>query len=96
MPKKKEDTSEKPLVEVHEKPVEAKKEVKAVEAPKPAPATKPVVRQRRKKAPKQLTFEQWAKQRNIKDSHKGGLRAFCKNVKKNRTLEDWDEVFKAY
>jgi hypothetical protein len=45
---------------------------------------------------KRFTFEQWAAQAGVKDQHKSGLRAFCKNTDKLRTIEDWYIIFENY
>lgn len=82
-PKKKEASAEK----VEEEKVEP-------QAPTPVPKKEPLPR--RVKPPKLYTFEQWVKMRSIKTQHVGGLRAYCPNVKKSRTLEDWDECFRGY
>lgn len=45
---------------------------------------------------KRFTFEQWATHAGVKESHKSGLRAFCKNTDKLRTMEEWEKVFSGY
>ncbi len=45
---------------------------------------------------RKYSFNQWAASRGKKPHHLAGLRAFCKTVKRARTFEDWDGVFKAY
>lgn len=45
---------------------------------------------------KRFTFEQYAVQRMIKEHHKSGLMAYCKNPNKLRTLEEWDKAFENY
>jgi hypothetical protein len=45
---------------------------------------------------KRFTFEQWAVQKGLKEHHKAGMKAFCKNPNKLRTVEDWDKAFEGY
>ncbi len=45
---------------------------------------------------RKYSFNQWAASKGKKPHHLAGLRAFCKTVKRNRTFEDWDKVFKGY
>ncbi len=45
---------------------------------------------------RKYSFNQWAASKGKKPHHLAGLRAFCKTVKRNRTFEDWDKVFKDY
>jgi len=45
---------------------------------------------------RRVSFEQWAAKRNIKDSHKRGMRAYVKTPDRVRTMAEWDEAFKAY
>lgn len=45
---------------------------------------------------KRFTFEQWAGNRMIKEHHKSGLRTFCGNPNKLRTMEEWDKAFEQY
>jgi hypothetical protein len=87
---------------------DTKKEVKSqtelfvaepkTKAPKKAAPKKRKVAAKRPvtKPAKRYTFDQWAARRGVKNHHRGGLRAFIKNSKKPRTLEDWDLGFKGY
>lgn len=80
-------------------------ETSSEDLPKAEPAKK---KSSRKKAPatkrpkaslpraRVYRFEQWAARREIPDHHRGGLRAYVKNVHKPRTLEEWDKCFKDY
>lgn len=45
---------------------------------------------------KRFTFEQYAVQKGVKEHHKSGMRAFCKNPDKLRTIEDWNKAFENY
>lgn len=63
--------------------VEAKRPKLAVSPPPAVPGRK-------------YSFNQWAASKGKKPHHLAGLRAFCKTVKRNRTFEDWDKVFKDY
>lgn len=47
-------------------------------------------------AKKRYSFEQWLVRRAIPTHHKRGMRAYVKNIKKSRTLEEWDEAMKGY
>lgn len=58
---------------------------------KDSPANPPVITR-----PKKYTFEKWAARKGIPVHHRPGLRAYVKTINKLRTLEDWDECFKAY
>lgn len=90
MSKKKDDVKEKKGKSTTTEVVEAASPA----APSPvSPAPAPKVTPR---APKLYSFSQWAKMRRVKAHHLGGMRAFCGSVEKNRTLEEWDEIFKAY
>jgi hypothetical protein len=58
-----------------------------VEAVLPVPAT----------PEKRFTFDQWAAQKvTVKEHHKSGLKSFCKNPNKLRTMNEWDKVFESY
>jgi len=64
------------------------------EVPVPAPAALPV--QVVQRPPRRVGFEQWARARGIKQSHKGGLLAYVQNPSAPRSYEDWDKVFANY
>ncbi len=47
-------------------------------------------------AGRKYSFNHWAAARGKKLHHIPGLRAFCKDHNKHRTIEEWDKVFKSY
>ena len=59
---------------------------------------KPVSKVRPKKArpARKFSFEQWAKRKGVKAHWMAGLRAYCSNPHKARTLEEWEKCFKDY
>lgn len=59
-------------------------------APEPRPVASFPARKRT------YTFEQWAKRRGIVSHHRGGMRAYVRDVRRSRTLEEWDDCFKDY
>lgn len=44
---------------------------------------------------RKVAFDAWASRRGVKEHWKAGMRAFT-DVKKTRTLEEWDAIFKNY
>lgn len=45
---------------------------------------------------KKMTFDRYAKRKGVKATHLAGMKAYCKNPNTPKTVEQWDEVFKAY
>jgi hypothetical protein len=70
-------------VEDRKKPVSKKKKVAKVAPSQPVPV-------------KRYSFTQWAARNGVPAHHRGGLRAFVNNVKKQRTLAEWDACFEGY
>lgn len=71
-------------------------ELQVVEAPQEkvsAPVRRTVLTPRKAKL---VSFDVWAKKRNVKEHHKGGMRAFVKNPNQPRTEEVWDKLFTDY
>lgn len=66
------------------------------ERKKPKKKAQPAVASSPSKPAKRFSFEQWAARMGVPGHHRGGLRAFVNNVSKHRTLQEWDECFKAY
>lgn len=67
------------------------------EAVLPAPKeTKKVIVHKVQRPVRRVSFEQWASLRNIKQSHKGGMRAFVPNPEIPRSIQDWDKLFESY
>lgn len=80
------------MTEKLEERVEIEKPAKA--AKKPLQRVEEVVVSR-VAASSRVSFDQWAKKRNIKQHHMGGMRAFVKGAPL-RTIEAWDRLFQAY
>lgn len=89
MPRRKEEESDSVEKEVQEALKELPEEPKTT---KTAPVKVSVV----KRPVRRVSFEQWAALRDVKQSHRGGLRAFVQNPSVPRSVEAWDEAFKDY
>lgn len=73
----------------------AKNKEEVVEVVKEEPVKKvvlpaPVIRE------KLITFDQYCKLKKILPHHMLGMKAYVKNINKNRTRTGWDEIFKSY
>lgn len=69
-------------------------QAKTVKKEAPAPSFK---KSRPKARPaRKFSFDQWAKRKGVKPHHMAGLRAYCSNPHKPRTLDEWEKVFVNY
>jgi len=67
-----------------------------VESKEEAQVTVPSSRPKKVKPAKRFTFDQYARKKGFREQHVPGLRAFVKNPRMRKTVEEWDDLLKDY
>lgn len=92
-PKKKKTEMSEPIAEFSEMDRDNPPKPEVAEA---APQKKSVIGRNRPKRAKRMNFSSYARRKGVKLTHVAGMRAYCKNPRIPRTVEEWDALFEKY